>query len=146
MELGGMRDRPVPNSDPPRSRGTLARLWLAAGALGVLLFAAVVLGVRLAESESHVERLRAELRGVYAEAESLRTAAVRSEQRVLLLEQQVRQLRAEREALLQQRQLPAATEPARAARPARKRTRERVKPHGQQSLTPSDSTPGARSR
>jgi hypothetical protein len=144
MELGGMRDRPLPDGDPPRSRRTLARLWLTGGALAFLLLVAVVLGVRLAESESHVERLRAELRSVYAEAESLRTAAVRSEQRVLLLEQQVRQLRAERETLLRQLQMSAA--PTRAPHAARTRPREPDKPQGRERLAPSASAPGPRRR
>ena len=108
MELGGIRDRPVPDGHGPRSRRAIGRSWLAIGVLVVLLLVAVFLGVRLAESEGQAERLRAELRSVYAEAESLRTAAVQSQQRVALLEQQVRQLRSERETILKQLRAPAA--------------------------------------
>jgi hypothetical protein len=105
MELAGMR-RPLPARPPPRSQWRDAGPWFPAAALVLLLLAAVFLGVRLAESEGRAEQLRAELRGVYAEAESLRTLALQSQQRAALLEQQVRQLRAERESVLRQLQTP----------------------------------------
>jgi septal ring factor EnvC (AmiA/AmiB activator) len=103
-----MRDRPVPDDNRPRSRRAIGRSWVAVGALAVLLLVTVFLSLRLAESESQAERLRAELRSVYAEAESLRTAAEQSQRRVVLLEQQVRQLRNEREAILKQLRAPAS--------------------------------------
>ena len=51
--------------------------------------------------------MRAELRSVYAEAESLRAAAVQFQQRVALLEEQVRQLKSGGEAVLKQPRTPA---------------------------------------
>jgi hypothetical protein len=102
MELGELRDRPAPEGERPRSRRATGRPWVAVGAFALLLLVAVFLGARLAESESQAERLRAELRSVYAEAESLRAAAVQSQQRVALLEQQVRQLKSGREAILKE--------------------------------------------
>jgi hypothetical protein len=127
MELGGMRDRLLPAGPSPRSRWLIGPPWFAAGALAIVLLAAVFLGVRLAESESRAERLRAELRGVYAEAESLRTSALQSQQRVALLEQQVRQLRTERETILRQLQAPALGKqrPLPDQKPTRKRVSRR---------------------
>ena len=76
--------------------------------LAVLLFVACSWASGSPRARVEVERLGAELRAVYAEAESLRTAAVQSERRSPLLEQQVRQLRSERETILKQLRAPAA--------------------------------------
>jgi hypothetical protein len=100
MELGGMRDRPAPGGLPLRARLALGWPWAIGGALALLLLLVAMLGVQLVRAEHQVERLRAELRDVYSEAESLRTEAVRAQQRAGLLEQQLGQLRAERETLL----------------------------------------------
>jgi septal ring factor EnvC (AmiA/AmiB activator) len=56
--------------------------------------------VKWAESRTEAARLRAELKQVYTEAESLRTQSTQAQRRVSLLEQQVRALTAERERLL----------------------------------------------
>lgn len=115
MELGGSRGFPAPEGAAPRSWWVAGRGWIAAGALAALLVLTGFLGVQLVESERRVEQLRAELRGVYTEAESLRTAGAGSEQRVAVLEQQLRQLRAERETLLKRLQAQPEVKPPAAA-------------------------------
>jgi DNA repair exonuclease SbcCD ATPase subunit len=128
MKLGGKRDRAAPDSGPLRSRWSIGRPWVAASVIAVLLLVAVFLGIRLAQRERQVERLRTELRGVYAEAESLRTSTLQSQQRVSLLEQQVRQLRAERETILKQLRTPATARPAARAGATSRRAKPRPRP------------------
>jgi hypothetical protein len=106
MELGAARSFRLADREPVRSRRARRRPWGLLTALGALLLLAALLGLRLAGMESEAERLRAELRGVYAETESLRTRAVQAEQRTSLLEQQLQQLRGERESILRQLQVP----------------------------------------
>src|SRR3990172_2617497 len=70
--------------------------FLIAGAPGPGGLGAVLWG-KWAESRTETQRLKAELKDVYAEAEMLRSKSTQAEQRVTLLEQQVATLRAERE-------------------------------------------------
>lgn len=69
-----------------------------------LIIAALLLAVLVAvfwakwsESRAEVERLRAELKVVYSEAEALRTLATQMQQRVTILEKQVQGIRTERD-------------------------------------------------
>jgi type VI protein secretion system component VasK len=82
--------------DPPQIR----RPWALIGASLLLGILVIALWVKWAESRTEAARLRAELKEVYTEAESLRTQSAQAQRRVSLLEQQVRALTAERERLL----------------------------------------------
>lgn len=82
--------------DPPRAR----RPWFLIAAGLLLAVLVVVLWSKWAESRTEAERLRVELKQVYAEAEALRTESAQARRRVSLLEQQVRALTAERERIL----------------------------------------------
>ena len=73
------------------------RPWFLIAAALVLAVLVAVLWGKWAESRTETQRLRAELKDVYAEAEMLRSKSTQAEQRVTLLEQQVATLRAERE-------------------------------------------------
>lgn len=95
-----MRDDPVPERAPLRARWMVGRQWLVGGSIAVLALLVVFLGMWVVRSENQIEQLRAELHGIYAEAESLRTGSVQAQQRAVLLDQQVHQLRTERETLL----------------------------------------------
>lgn len=53
-----------------------------------------ILWVKWRDSRTLAEQLHAELRQVYAEAESLRTQATRAQQRIVQLESQLRALQA----------------------------------------------------
>jgi len=95
------------------------RPWFLIAAALVLAVLVAVLWGKWAESRTETQRLRAEVKDVYAEAEMLRLKSAQAEQRVTLLEQQVTGLRAEREDALSRlaaAQAPKA-KPA-AARPA----------------------------
>ena len=67
-------------------------LLIAAAVLLALLSA--ILGAQWIDSRTRAERLQAELRQVYAEAESLRTRATQAEQRIAQLESDLRALSA----------------------------------------------------
>ena len=73
------------------------RPWFLIGAALALVVLVAVLWGKWAESRTETQRLRAELKDVYAEAEMLRSKSAQADQRVTLLEQQVKTLRAERE-------------------------------------------------
>ena len=73
------------------------RPWFLIAAALVLAVLVAVLWGKWAESRTETQRLKAELKDVYAEAEMLRSKSTQAEQRVTLLEQQVATLRAERE-------------------------------------------------
>ena len=73
------------SSRPPRP------LLLIAAAL-LLAILSAVLWVKWRESRTRVDQLQAELKHVYAEAETLRTQATRSQQRIAQLERELRAL------------------------------------------------------
>ena len=73
------------------------RPWFLIAAALVLAVLVAVLWGKWAESRTETQRLRAELKDVYTEAEMLRSKSAQADQRVTLLEQQVKTLRAERE-------------------------------------------------
>lgn len=73
------------------------RPWTLIVAALLLVVLVAVLWAKWSESRADVERLRAELKTVYAEAESLRTQAAQAQQRVALLEKQVQSIRNERD-------------------------------------------------
>jgi len=105
------------------------RPWFLIAAALVLAVLVAVLWGKWAESRTETQRLRAELKDVYAEAEMLRSKSAQADQRVTLLEQQVKTLRAEREDALSRLaavQAPkgkaAAAKPAASKPPARNGT------------------------
>ena len=105
------------------------RPWFLIAAALVLAVLVAVLWGKWAESRTETQRLRAELKDVYAEAEMLRSKSAQADQRVTLLEQQVKTLRAEREDALSRLaavQAPkgraAAAKPAATKPPARNGT------------------------
>jgi hypothetical protein len=71
---------------PPGSR----RPWPLIGAALLLALLSLLLGVQWIDSRTRAEHLHAELRHVYAEAESLRTRAMQAERRVTQLEDELR--------------------------------------------------------
>ena len=73
------------------------RPWALIVAALLLVVLVAVLWAKWSESRGDVERLRAELKTVYAETESLRTQAAQAQQRVALLEKQVQSIRNERD-------------------------------------------------
>ena len=73
------------------------RPWALIVAALLLVVLVAVLWAKWSESRADVERLRAELKMVYSEAESLRTQAAQAQQRVTLLEKQVQSIRNERD-------------------------------------------------
>ena len=94
------------------------RPWfLIAAALALAVLVAVLWG-KWAESRTETQRLRTELKEVYAEAEMLRSRSAQADQRVTLLEQQVKTLRAEREDALSRLGAVQAPKGKAAARPA----------------------------
>jgi len=86
MRSATMSPRPL----DPRSR----RPWLLIAAALVLALLCVVLGAKWIDSRTRAEQLHAELRQVYAEAESLRVRATQAEQRISQLESDLRVLSA----------------------------------------------------
>ncbi len=68
------------------------RPWFLIAAALVLAVLVAVLWGKWAESRTETQRLRAELKDVYTEAEMLRSKSAQAEQRVTLLEQQVKAL------------------------------------------------------
>src|SRR5262252_1854667 len=65
--------------------------WLLIVASLLLAVLSAVLWVKWEESRVRAERLQAEIKQVYAEAEALRTQATRAQQRVNQLERQLRE-------------------------------------------------------
>jgi septal ring factor EnvC (AmiA/AmiB activator) len=72
------------------------RPWLLIAAALLLTVLSAVLWAKWSESRDRAERLQAELRQVYAEAEAIRLQATRAQQRIGQLEREVRALEAER--------------------------------------------------
>ena len=73
------------------------RPWALIVAALLLVVLVAALWAKWSESRADVERLRVELKTVYAETESLRTQAAQAQQRVALLEKQVQSIRNERD-------------------------------------------------
>jgi hypothetical protein len=66
------------------------RPWLLIAASLLLALLATVLWAKWRDSRVRADRLQAELRQVYAEAEALRTEAARTQQRAAQLERELR--------------------------------------------------------
>jgi hypothetical protein len=66
------------------------RPWLLIAASLLLALLSTVLWAKWRDSRVRADRLQAELRQVYAEAESLRTEAARTQQRAAQLERELR--------------------------------------------------------
>jgi len=77
--------RMTASSRPPRP-------WLLIAAALLLAILSTVLWVKWRESRTRVDQLQGELIHVYAEAETLRTQATRSQQRIAELERELREL------------------------------------------------------
>jgi hypothetical protein len=99
------------------------RPWLLIAASLMLVALVAVVWGKWNESRVEADHLRAEIKQVYREAEALRTQAVQAEQRLGLLEQQLRSLRAERTDLLQRMEAAGVEKPPPKAKPAEKRAR-----------------------
>jgi type II secretory pathway pseudopilin PulG len=72
------------------------RPWLLIAASLLLAVLSTVLWIKWSDSRDRAERLQAELRQVYAEAEAIRLQATRAQQRIGQLEREVQSLTAER--------------------------------------------------
>jgi cell division protein FtsB len=70
----------------PGSRGS----WPLVAAAVLLALLSLLLGMQWKDSRTRADQLHAELRHLYAEAESLRTRAAQAEQRVAQLEDELR--------------------------------------------------------
>ena len=83
-----------PRAAMPRglSSGRAGRPWLLIVATLLLAVLSAVLWVKWEESRVRAERLQAEIKQVYAEAEALRTQAARARERVSQLERQLREV------------------------------------------------------
>jgi F0F1-type ATP synthase membrane subunit b/b' len=112
-------DGPVPLAEPPR------RPWLLIAASLLLVVLVGVVWAKWNESKNENAQLRAEVKDVYREAETLRSQAVAAEERVRLLEREVRSLRAEREELLQRLAAASGEPPAPPVKAQAKRARSR---------------------
>ena len=109
-------------SDEPYPVEPRRRPWfLIASALLLVIIVAVVWG-KWNESRTENQLLRAELKQVYFETEAIRTQANQAQQRIGLLEQQVRSLVAERTEILKRLQDAGGELPA---KPVRKPPRRR---------------------
>lgn len=110
-------------SDEPYPFEPRRRPWyLIAAALLLVVLVAVVWG-KWSESRTENQLLRAELKQVYFETEAIRTQANQAQQRIGLLEQQVRSLVAERSEILKRLQDAGGPPPAKPVRtPPRRRT------------------------
>ena len=82
--------RSVVGRAPPR------RPWLLIVAALLLAVLSAVLWLKWTDSRVRAERLQAELKQVYGEAERLRMQAARAQERITQFEQQLRSLQAER--------------------------------------------------
>ena len=107
-----------------RERHRQRRPWYLIIASLMLVALVVVVWAKWSESRNEAQLLRAEVKQVYVEAETLRTQANQAQQRVALLEQQVRALLAERTEILKKLEDAGIEPPPRKAavkRPVRKR-------------------------
>jgi len=86
----------IDSPSPMTRRGFMAsrprRPWLLIVASLLLAILSIVLWAKWEESRVLSERLQAEIKQVYAEAEALRTQAARAQQRVTQLERQLREV------------------------------------------------------
>jgi len=124
---------PIPGDDAIDSLGELPaerprRPWLLVVASLMLVVLVAVVWGKWSESRNEADQLRTELKQVYREAETLRTQAVQAEQRVGVLEQQVRSLRAERTELLQRMEAAGVEKPAATPKAPAKRPRPAQRP------------------
>src|SRR5262245_62144084 len=94
------------------------RPWLLIVASLLLAMLSAVLWAKWADSRIRAERLQAEIKAVYAEAEVLRTEAARAQQRALQLERELREL-ARSQALASEPKTPVSAPPAQAPSPKR---------------------------
>jgi hypothetical protein len=95
------------------------RPWLLIVASLLLAVLSAVLWAKWADSRIRAERLQAEIKAVYAEAEVLRTEAARAQQRVRELERELRELaRGQARATRPKAPVRAAVVPAAGKRPA----------------------------
>jgi ElaB/YqjD/DUF883 family membrane-anchored ribosome-binding protein len=104
------------------------RPWFLITASLMLVVLVALVWFKWSESRTEVLHLRAELKSLYAEAEMVRTRADQGQQKLALLEQQVRTLTAERTELLKRQE--AGSDAARAkskapAKPAKDAARKR---------------------
>jgi hypothetical protein len=102
------------------------RPWVLIVAALLLVVLVVAVWAKWSESRTESQQLRAELKAVYIEAETLRTQANQAQQQVGLLEQQVRSLTAERTEILRRLEAaggeqPTPVKPKATKSPARKR-------------------------
>lgn len=86
------------------------RPWLLIAASLLLVVLSAVLWAKWADSRDRAQRLQAELKNLYAEAEAIRLQATRAQQRVGELEREIQSLTADRAAQ-------PSSEPARRPRP-----------------------------
>ena len=77
-------------------RSRSGRPWLLIVAALLLAALSTVLWLKWTDSRVRAERLQAELKQVYGEAERLRMQAARAQQRITQFEEQLRSLQAER--------------------------------------------------
>ena len=70
------------------------RPWLLIAAALLLAVLAVILWAKWSDSRTRADQLQAEIKQVYAEAESLRTRAAQAEQRIVQLERDLQALSA----------------------------------------------------
>ncbi len=80
---------------PARTRRIMAssrprRPWFLMAAALMLAILSVVLWAKWKDSRARADQLQAELKQVYAEAETLRTQAARAQQRIAQLERELR--------------------------------------------------------
>ena len=105
-------------SDDERPRKPWVLIVLAL----ILAALAGVASVQWKRAVDREEKLQAEMRVVYRDAESLRTRAAQAEQRMKLLEQQLSQLTSERDSLTQRvKQLEEELNKLRRPKPAAKK-------------------------
>ena len=91
---GDAADAPAPAMRRGMISARPRRPWLLMVAALLLAVLSAVLWVKWADSRIRAERLQAELKQVYGEAEALRTQAARAQERVGQLERQLRDLSA----------------------------------------------------
>ena len=110
--------------EPPRGMELVRarRPWALIIASLLLVVLVAVLWAKWSETRSENDRLRAELKIVYMEAESLRTQAAMAQQRVTVLEKQLGVMRSERmPAVLDDSKAADKSKAKPAARPAKPR-------------------------
>lgn len=90
-----MRSDAIDSPGPITRRGLMSsrprRPWLLIVAALFLAVLSTVLWAKWEENRVRAERLQAEIKQVYTEAEALRTQAARAQQRVTQLERQLRE-------------------------------------------------------